>query len=114
MGSIEAALADLSLLEPGEKVNYTAIADKHGVNRSTLSRRHRGVQGTRESQYDDQRLLNNQQSKTLIQWINELTKRGLPPSNEMLNNFAKEICGKEPGKMWSHQWLEKHNNEIIF
>ena len=102
MGSIEAALADLNLLEPGEKVNYTAIADKHGVHRSTLSRRHRGVQGTRESQYDDQRLLNNQQSKTLIQWINELTKRGLPPSNEMLNNFAKEICGKEPGKMWSH------------
>ena len=32
MGSIEAALADLSLLELGEKVNYTAIADKHGVN----------------------------------------------------------------------------------
>ena len=33
MGSIEAALADLSLLEPEEKVkNYTAIADKHGVN----------------------------------------------------------------------------------
>jgi hypothetical protein len=97
MGSIKAALAGPSLPEPKEKINYAAKVKKQRVNRSTLPR-HCRVQGTKEAQYDDQWLLNNQQSKTPIQWTTELTKRGLPPSNEMLNNFAKEISEKESWK----------------
>jgi hypothetical protein len=32
MGSIEAALADLKSLEPGDKPKYTQIAKVYGVN----------------------------------------------------------------------------------
>ncbi len=39
MASIEAALADLALQDSS---NYTATAKKFNINRSTLSRRHRG------------------------------------------------------------------------
>ena len=56
MDKIEAALADLRLQE---KPNITAIADKHDVNRSTLSRRFRGVTQSKEIAYDEQRLLSN-------------------------------------------------------
>jgi transposase-like protein len=40
MGSIEAALAAIEALQPGEVINYTQIAQKYGVVRTTLSRRH--------------------------------------------------------------------------
>ena len=43
MGDIKAALAALESLKPGEKVNYTQIAAQYGVDRMTLSKRHRGV-----------------------------------------------------------------------
>jgi DNA-binding GntR family transcriptional regulator len=40
MSLIEAALAAIEVLEPGEKLVYTKIAEKFGVDRSTLARRH--------------------------------------------------------------------------
>ena len=43
MDPIEAALESLESLKPGESPNYTAVAKKYGVQRSTLSRRHRRV-----------------------------------------------------------------------
>jgi hypothetical protein len=67
MGSIEEALAALDLLEPGERPNYTEVAKTYGVHRSTLSQRHRGVQQSREAQYEAQSNLSHQQSKQLIQ-----------------------------------------------
>jgi hypothetical protein len=113
MDPISLALEDLKSLKPGEKPNYTEIAKKHGVNRVTLSRRHRGVQSSQATQYENQRILNNQQSQTLIKWINELTERGLPPSHEILRNFVKEIVGKKPGKHWPVRFVKKHQNELL-
>jgi hypothetical protein len=43
MSSIEAALAAIESLEPGEKFSYRQIASNHGYNRTTLARRHQGV-----------------------------------------------------------------------
>jgi glutamyl/glutaminyl-tRNA synthetase len=60
MGSIEEALAALDLLEPGERPNYTEFAKIHSVDRSTLSKRHRGIQQSREAQYEAQSNLNHQ------------------------------------------------------
>ena len=116
MDPIEAALAALESLKPGEPFTYTEYADKYGCNRTTLSKRHRGVQGTRAAQYESQRVLNDEQSRTLVEWVNRLTQRGLPPSNEMLRNFAKEIRGSEnkPGKDWPRRWRNRHNDKIIF
>jgi hypothetical protein len=113
MGSIEEALAELESLEPGKRINYTQVAKKYSVDRSTLSKRHRGVQRSRSYQYENQQVLNNEQSKTLIKWINDLTERGLPPSHEMLRNFAKEISGNRPGKNWPTRWLKTHSDELI-
>ena len=97
---IEAALNSLKSLKPREKPNYTAVATKYGCNRSILSKCHRGVQNTRQAQYKSQRILNDTQSAELVRWIHKLTEKGLPSSNEMLCNFAKEIRGrgKKPGR----------------
>jgi hypothetical protein len=58
MQPIEAALAALESLEPGEIPNFTATAKEYGVDRTTLSRRYRGVQHSQEDQYANQQLLN--------------------------------------------------------
>ena len=52
IGDIEAALAAIESLEPGERVNYTQIAKEYNVDRTTLSKRHRGVQQSRTTQYE--------------------------------------------------------------
>ena len=44
MPGINDALAEIRKLNPGDKPVYTKIALKHGVDRNTLSRAHRGVQ----------------------------------------------------------------------
>jgi hypothetical protein len=42
LGRSGRVLAAIKALEPGEEICYTKIAQKYGVDRSTLSRRHRG------------------------------------------------------------------------
>jgi hypothetical protein len=98
MDQYELALGALRSLKPGEKSNIALVARTYSVDRSQLSRRFRGVSGSKEAQYNNQRLLSKQQSRILIKWINQLTERGLPPTNSMLENFAREISGREPGK----------------
>jgi hypothetical protein len=100
------------IAEAGASINYTAIAKQYGVNRITLTRRHRGVQRSREDQYEEQRILNNQQAKELIKYIDKLSDKGLYISHEMLRNFAKELTGKKPGKHWPGRFLKKHQIEL--
>ena len=72
MDPIEAALDALRSLKPGEPFSYTEYATKYSCNRITLSKRHRGVQGSRAAQYESQRVLTDAQSRTLVEWVNRL------------------------------------------
>ena len=113
MDQYELALRALRSLKPGETPNIALVARTYGVDRSQLSRRFRGVSGSKEAQYNSQRLLTKEQSRTRIKWINQLTERGLPPTNAMLENFAREISGKEPGKNWASRWKKAHSDKVI-
>ena len=81
MDPIEAAIADLESLKLVEKGKIQEIATKHGVNQSTLSKRWRGKQGSCAEMYEDKRLLNDQQEKTLVEYIKGLHQRQLPPTH---------------------------------
>ncbi|KAF2432893.1 hypothetical protein EJ08DRAFT_647654, partial [Tothia fuscella] len=52
-------------------------------------------------------LLSPQQESTLVAHINTFTDRGTPPTNAMVSNFAKDICGKEPGKNWCSSFVKR-------
>ncbi|EED16712.1 conserved hypothetical protein [Talaromyces stipitatus ATCC 10500] len=84
----ESLMHDIDSKRGSKKINLSLTAKTFGVNRSTLSRRFRNVTGSKQAQYDNQRLLNDQQSKKLLEWIDMLTGRGLPPTPSMLANFA--------------------------
>ena len=51
MSNVEAALAAIDALEPGEYFTYTDIAKKFGVVRTTLARRHQGRCASRDTGY---------------------------------------------------------------
>jgi len=109
MDSIEAALAALDLQS---KPNYTQTAEEYGVDRTTLSRRHRNITGSRADGYDSLSFLTKEQSKVLVNYVNDLTNRGLPPTVAMLRNFAQEIAGKQPGSRWAARWIEKQGTSL--
>ena len=72
MDPIEAAITNLESLKLVEKGKIQEIIIKHGVNQSTLSKRWRGKQGSHIEIYKDKQLLNNQQEKTLVEYIKGL------------------------------------------
>jgi hypothetical protein len=76
---MELAIADL---QSQEKPNYRATAKKHGVNNVTLRRRFLGEQlsPTAAASLYRQRL-SAVQEVALIDQINRLTDRGLPPTS---------------------------------
>ena len=107
MASIAAALADLALQE---SPNYTATAKKFNINRSTLSRRHRGITVSVKESKQTTSILSNQQEKELIRYINKLTERDIPSLNAMIRVFAYNISGKQPGKNWSYEFVRRHSD----
>ena len=92
MGDIDAALAALDALKAGESFSYTEIAKQYGVQRSTLSRRHRGITQPGEVGNQKNRNLNATQESKLLKYINKLCERGLPPTLEIIRNFRLEIA----------------------
>jgi len=109
MDPIEAALA---ALKSQNIPNYTATAKKFGVNRTTLSRRHRGITAPRGATASSLALLSPAQKKVCIDYINELTKRGIPPTARMVARFAAEISGKQPGKNWVNRFVRSAKKEL--
>jgi hypothetical protein len=88
MEPIEAALAAIALLGPGEDINYTNIARTYGVVRSTLTRRHQCVTASCSTKAAGQQALHPQQELELLKYIKQLTERGLLPTQAMVRRFA--------------------------
>ncbi|PVH91218.1 hypothetical protein DM02DRAFT_478523, partial [Periconia macrospinosa] len=88
MDPIQAAITDIESLKSGEPFSYTAFATKYGVVRSTLIRRHRGITRPQQVKNSDQQKLTLEQELELVQYIKGLTERHLPPTREMIRNFA--------------------------
>ncbi|KAF7574180.1 hypothetical protein PtrM4_058030 [Pyrenophora tritici-repentis] len=91
MAPIDEAIADLESRDPGEKFTLKEVAEKWGVNRSTLGRRWRRVTGPRSDGYAQQQAIGPQQELELVRYITKLTKQGLPPTREMIRNFSSEV-----------------------
>jgi hypothetical protein len=93
---MKAALAEL---EASSKPNYTEIAEKYKLGRHALSWRHQGKTTSQADYFSNYRqCLTNIQEEILIDQINRLTDRGIPPTSQMVKNFIEEIIGRAIGK----------------
>ncbi|KAF1362225.1 hypothetical protein EJ07DRAFT_108869 [Lizonia empirigonia] len=100
MDRINEAIAAIELRELGDDLVYQEYADWFGVDRCTLARRHQGRQGTRQAKIFDQKKLTPAQEEELILYIRDLTRRGLPPTNTMIRNFASTIAHERVSESW--------------
>jgi hypothetical protein len=113
MDPIEAAIAAIESRGPGEGFSYNKIAALHGVSRSTLSRRHQGSRGTKETKDFNQLALNPQQEHELVIYIERLTNKGLPPTREMIINFASQVAHRQLSETWVTRFINRHSVHLI-
>jgi hypothetical protein len=113
MAPIDDALAAIEALDSGEKLVYQKIADQFGVDRSTLARRHKGVQAPREAKDSNQQKLNQQQEEELVKYIEELTARHIPPTREMIANFASSVAQEPVSESWVTRFINKYSIHLI-
>jgi hypothetical protein len=112
MDAINAAIEAIELRKPGASFSYRAVAKQFGVDRTTLSRRHRGAQQTVAAKHEEQQLLNPQQEAELVVYIERCTERGLPPTREMVRNFASAVAKWEASDAWVTRILHRHHVDL--
>jgi hypothetical protein len=113
MTPIEEALAAIGSCELGDDLAYQEYAGWFGVSRVTLARRHQGCQGTRATQYFDQKKLTPQQEEELVDYIGDLTHRELPPTRAMIRNFASTIAHERVSEAWVTRFKHRHEDALI-
>ena len=110
MQPIQEAIEYLESREAGDNFPYREVAKRFGVNRVTLMRRHRGdneAYGLRNLS------LHLQHETELVRYIDTLTERRLPPTNEMIQRFASDLAGKPVSESWVSRFLRRHPNYLI-
>ncbi|KAF1362722.1 hypothetical protein EJ07DRAFT_106390, partial [Lizonia empirigonia] len=110
--SLDAALAEIAQLRPSEQIFYAHFAKKYGVDRSTLSRRHRGVTRSRDAADKDRHNLSPQQEEDLVKYIQQLNERLLPPTRDMIRNFASEMAQKRVSESWVARFIKKYSDRF--
>jgi hypothetical protein len=113
MDPIQEAIADLESQEQGEQLPYSKLAQKWGVNRVTLARRCKGIQGTRADEGINRRKISPQQEAGLIEYVIGLSKRGLPPRRIMIQNFASHVAKKHVGEGWVSRFINRNKAHLI-
>jgi hypothetical protein len=112
MTGIEEAVAEAKSTPLGEKTPWTIIARKHGVVRSTLTRKvELGTRSHQENAVTRQNL-SPQEEAELVKYIDKLTKEHLPPTREMVQDFASDIAGHQVSESWVSRFLDRHNDEL--
>ena len=109
MSSIEAALDDL---KSQEKPLIRATARKYAVPYETLRSQYKGICLPKAQYHETRQLLSHQQERVLLKHIETLSERGIPPTNSIIKNLAREICGEQPGKNWVYAFLQRHDSEV--
>lgn len=107
---IPEAIADL---ESQECPNVKATAEKYDLERKTLEDRWKGKSVShKEASSIYRQCLTNSQERALVQLINRLTDRNMPPTTAIVKNLAEEIRGCAIGKNWTASFVKRHKDEL--
>ena len=100
-------------LKSQDRVNYSKTAKKWKVKRTTLAKRYKGQTGTIQEKCSTiHKRLTNEQELVLIEQINKLTLRGIPPTCRIVRNLAEEVAGGSVGKNWNARFIERNQKEL--
>jgi hypothetical protein len=113
MAPIDNAIAAIEVRQAGGKVLLREYANRFGVHRSTLGQRWRRVTVSQEEGYGKLLAVSSQQELELVRYIEDITKQGLPPTSDMIRNFASEVAHKELGSSWVARFVKRHEIHLI-
>ncbi|KAF1351746.1 hypothetical protein EJ07DRAFT_183649 [Lizonia empirigonia] len=111
--SVKEAVAEGRATRHRDNFQYTKLAEKHGVTRSTLTRQLNGECASKEDQALKQQLMHPRDEAELVQYIRGLTEQHLMPTRQMLKNFAAPIIGREPLDSWVTNFINRNSNTLI-
>jgi hypothetical protein len=106
------AIAAIESQEAGERLSYRRAAEIFKVDRRTLARRHKGQTQSYAAAAKARQLLNPQQELELVKYIERSAKRGLPPTREMVQNFASAVAKWEVSESWVTRFLHRHDRDL--
>ncbi len=99
----------VAAIQRGECTDYSDAAKKYKCSRTAVSRRVRGLTKTKqEANSFWHQCLTIEQEEVLIDRINYLTDRAMPPTSHIVRNLAEEIRGGPVGKNWVGQFVKRH------
>ena len=105
---IQAALAEC---DQNLKPNYTEIAEKHNIHRTTLSRRHqKKTRDLRTFRSQSKQLLSDAEEEVLVEYLNQLASRGLFATTRILINIVQERLGREINHNWPSGFVSRHSD----
>src|SRR5450432_1245537 len=107
---LELAIADLM----NQSIpNISGTARKYAVDRTTLRRRFNGTQRSRHAAYEDShQCLTTAQEEALIDFINRLTDRSLPPTSQIVKNVTEELRRGPVNKNWVSVFTRRHKDQL--
>ena len=93
--------------------NFLTISIKHQVDRKTLQRRFEGTSTSRsDAQLEAQGLLTKAQERVLVDRINTLSTRGIPPTPAFVENLVQELIKAFVGDRWISRFVKRHQDEL--
>ena len=109
------ARIELAIAVPNQQdqPNLRGTAKKFSLVESTLRRRWKGQtvsQKAASSKYKQRLTL--AQEEALIQQINRLVDRGLPPTAIIVRNLAEEVIGGPVGKNWTGDFVRRYKDRL--
>ena len=109
----DAIAAAIVSLKSQEAPNFGATARLFGIDRTTLRRRFKGEQAPSSSAHvEAQGNLSCAMEKVLVERINTLSARGLPPTSQFVRNLVQELSGALVGSNWVGRFVARHDDQL--
>ena len=110
----EAAIAEaITDWETQESSNYSGTAKKYETDRKTLQRRFLGESGPNwRAHLESQGNLTPAQEEVLVDRINTLSARGLPPTPQFVKNLVQKMVQKVVGDHWMIRFVQRHDDTL--
>jgi hypothetical protein len=107
---MQAALAEIEhIIKP----NYSAIAEKHNIHRTTLSRRHQlKTRDLHTFRSQSKQLLSDAEEEVLVNYLNTLATRGLFATTRILVNIVEERLGRQISHTWASGFIGRHSDVL--
>jgi hypothetical protein len=106
MPGLQDALTGIRNINPGDKLIYTNIAQKHSISRALRCAVPRRIADLH------QRKLTLQQEVDLVQYIETPSTRHLPPTRTMVQNFASKVAQNPCSDSWVTRFLHRHRDQL--